>query len=139
MAVSDADGLFTTIDVGELGRNSDGGVFKSSQIGKMLNNGKVSLPPPSKLPGSENIVLPHYLVGDEAFPLLPYLMWPYPQKLLNNKWRIYNYRHSRGRKSVEYSFGMLTSKFQIIEHPICCKEDRVINIVKSACALSVNP
>lgn len=28
MACADADGCFTTIDVGDLGRNNDGGVFQ---------------------------------------------------------------------------------------------------------------
>lgn len=32
MACADADGYFTTIDVGDLGRNSDGGVFQTSRF-----------------------------------------------------------------------------------------------------------
>lgn len=77
----------------------------------------------------------YHIILYEAFPLLPYLMRPYPQKLLNNKRMVYNFRHSRGRKSVKCSFGMLNSKFRIFEHSICCDEDRVINIVKAACVL----
>lgn len=37
MACVDADGLFTTIDVGEVGRNSDGALFRTSNLGRALN------------------------------------------------------------------------------------------------------
>jgi hypothetical protein len=32
----DADDCFITVDVGDLGRNSDGGVFRSSRLGRWL-------------------------------------------------------------------------------------------------------
>lgn len=37
LACVDADGLFTTINVGEVGRNSDGAVFRTSNLGRALN------------------------------------------------------------------------------------------------------
>lgn len=40
MATANAYSLFVTIDVGDLGRNSDGTVFKSSHIGKILKKQK---------------------------------------------------------------------------------------------------
>lgn len=45
MAYVDADVLFTTIDVGEVGRNSDGAVFRTSNLGRSLNLGVLQLPP----------------------------------------------------------------------------------------------
>jgi hypothetical protein len=77
MAVADANGLFTAIDVGDLGRNSDGTVFLNSSFGQLLKQGELNVPTPAALPGEA-------MVGDEAFPSLPYLVWPYPKRVLND-------------------------------------------------------
>ena len=65
MATADADSLFTTINVGDLGRNSDGAVFKCSYIGKLLKKQKLNIPEPTNLPENED--------GGGAFSIL--YMW----------------------------------------------------------------
>lgn len=136
MACVDADGLFTTIDVGEVGRNSDGAVFRTSNLGRALSSGVLQLPPSRPLPSSnDGNDFPFYFVADEAFPLKKYLMRPYSKRSLDNKKRVFNYRLSRGRKSVECAFGMLVSKFRLFEGPICCKEETINCIIKTACVL----
>ncbi|XP_055627766.1 uncharacterized protein LOC129778273 [Toxorhynchites rutilus septentrionalis] len=134
MACANADGIFLTIDVGEAGRMSDGGVFRSSTLGRLLDKEKLLIPEVTPLPNDE-LDFPFYFVGDEAFPLKKNLMRPYPQRLLDNEKRIFNYRLSRGRKSIECAFGMLTSKFEIFQRPILCQEESAISIIKSACVL----
>ncbi|KAG8232221.1 hypothetical protein J437_LFUL011965 [Ladona fulva] len=63
-------------------------------------------------------------------------MRPYPQRNLNNKKRIFNYRLSRGRKNIECTFGMLTQKFQVLLTPIRCRKyENIISIVNCACIL----
>ncbi|CAF4771517.1 unnamed protein product [Pieris macdunnoughi] len=48
-------------------------------------NGRLNIPLPSKLPNDQsNYEFPYYFIGDEAFPLLSYLMRPYPQRTLND-------------------------------------------------------
>ena len=80
MAVADADGMFTTIDVGNFGRNSDA-VFRRSAVGQLLSRDRLNIPQAKPLPGdTNNEPFPYYFVGDEAFPLLPYLIRPYPKK-----------------------------------------------------------
>ena len=66
------------IDLGEVGRRSDGGVFSNSSFGKSFKNGSLDLPPPSPLPGTAAPQLPFTIVGDAAFPLRNYLLRPYP-------------------------------------------------------------
>lgn len=114
-----ADGLFLSINVGEYGRNSEGRVLKESSFGKALSGGQLQLPEPAPLPG-EDSVFPFYFAADEAFPLTNNIMKPYARRQLTNDRRIFNYRISRGRKSVECAFGMLTSKFRLLERAICC-------------------
>ena len=69
---------FTLIDLGGLGRQSDGGVFSNSSFGTALEDGQMGLPSPSCLPGTTEPELPYVMVGDEAFPLRNYLLRPYP-------------------------------------------------------------
>ncbi|XP_071051369.1 uncharacterized protein [Onthophagus taurus] len=114
MALVDADLRFITIDVGAYGKNNDGGIFKNSALGRPLNGGTLNIPGPKKLPGSDTL-MPHVIVGDEAFPLTTNLMRPYPgiQLRNNNNKKIYNYRHSRARRCSENAFGVLCKKFRI--------------------------
>lgn len=137
MACCDADGIFTCIETGYAGRNSDGGIFRASAIKHWLTTEGLNIPPPSRLPDDENdIDFPYYFVGDEAFPLSRYLFRPYPQRGLDNTKRIFNYRLSRGRKTVECAFGMMAEKFQVLNTPIRCRNPETVNnIVKAVCVL----
>lgn len=136
LASADADGIFTFISVGDYGRNSDGRVIKSSGFLNALTENRLSIPHPDVLPNDGNSsTFPMFFVGDEAFPLNQNIMRPYPRRTLTNDKRIFNYRLSRARKSVECAFGMLVSKFRIFETQIDCKPEKVGHIVKAACVL----
>lgn len=131
-ACCDADGLVTFIETGFAGRNSDGGVFRASAIKSWIENETSGIPLPSRLPKDEsNNDLPHYFVGDEAFPLLRYLMRPYPQRSLDNVKRVYNYRLSRGRKTIECTLGMQAENIYVLNSPIRCRNpQKITNIEK---------
>lgn len=134
----DADGFFTMIETGYAGRNSDGGIFRASAIKYWLTNSQLDIPPPSKLPHDDydDCFFPYYFVGDEAFPLSHYLMRPYSKRVLDNTKRIFNYRLSRARKTIECAFGMMAEKFQVLSTAIRCRDDNTINyIIKSICVL----
>ena len=65
------------VDVGKQGRLSDGGVFKNSSLYAAINEGHITLPSPSPLPGTDEPfwhdafpnAVPHVIVGDDAFQL----------------------------------------------------------------------
>lgn len=137
MATADADGNFIIIETGYPGRNSDGGIFKASRMNHSLQRGNLDLPEPRALPqDNTGSRFPFYFVADEAFALKKNLMRPYPKRRLNDTTRIFNYRLSRGRKSVECAFGMMSQKFQILLNAITCQRmSSVINIVKAVCVL----
>lgn len=48
--MADADGKFLIIDVGGVGRQSDSGIFRSSTLYRLLENGQLNIPSPSVLP-----------------------------------------------------------------------------------------
>ena len=68
---------------------------------------QVNLPPPTRLPEDENgRDMPYVFLGDEAFPLKPYLLRPYPGRQLDtDAKKVYNYRLSRCRRVIENTFG----------------------------------
>jgi hypothetical protein len=110
MAVVDADYKFMYVDVGAEGAGSDGGVFQRTELRQCMEEGSLGLPPPCPLPGGTRDV-GYFFVGDEAFPLRPWLMKPIPRRSLTTEQRIYNYRISRARRVVENAFGILSSRY----------------------------
>lgn len=61
---------------------------------------------------------------------------PYPRRVNQClKERVYNYRHCRARRIVENTFEILASRFRIFQRVIDLKAEKVVKIVKAACAL----
>jgi hypothetical protein len=75
-----SDGLFTMIETGYAGRNSDGGIFRASAMKHWNTHAWLDIPPPSPLKYDENGSPFPYFVADEAFPLSRYLVRPYAKK-----------------------------------------------------------
>lgn len=134
MAACNADYLFTSVDVGAYGSESDGGVFSQSIFGKLLEQKAAGLPEPTVLPNT-NISMPFVLVADEAFPLKDYIMRPYPGRGLDYPKRIFNYRLSRARRVIENSFGILVSRWRILRTTITALPENVDGIVKATVCL----
>ena len=101
---------FIVVDVGDVGRHSDGGVLSNSAFGKALECGTLSIPSPRPLTGTNKPPLPFVFVGDEGFPLKTNLLRPYPGRNLEEPLAVYNYRLSRARRIVENSFGILAAR-----------------------------
>lgn len=72
-----------------------------------------------------NNMLPNggFIVGDDAFPLKPFLMKPYSGMNLSYEEKIF----------MENAFGILVSQFRVSERPIACNVDTVDKEVRAAC------
>nr|CAI5821993.1 unnamed protein product [Callosobruchus analis] len=103
MAVVDDDYCFIYTNIGANGRCSDGGVFQNCSIFRDL----------------ENNMLPNngFFVGDDAFPLKPYLLL------------------SRARRIVENAFGILASRFRIFRTSISTNLTVTDRIVRTTCTI----
>jgi len=112
LAIADADFRFTTIDVGAYGSESDGGILSRSGMGEKLTQNTLGSQEPKPIANTET-VLPHVILGDDAFPLRTYMIKPYKGNFLSKENRVFNYRLSRARMTAENSFGILAARRRI--------------------------
>ena len=110
LALVDGDYKFIYFDVTAARRAGDAGVWKRCSLRKAIENGRLNLPPPACLPGTNSSV-PHILTADNAFPLTPYVMTPYKGHTLGPDQTVFNVRLSRHQSLVENAFGMLCQRF----------------------------
>ncbi|CAK1591019.1 unnamed protein product [Parnassius mnemosyne] len=136
LALVDANYKFIAIDVGAYGKNSDANIFKNSNLGKCLSDESLNMPPPKALPGG-NTVVPHVIIADEAFGLSTYLMRPYSRDDIRGDEgkKIFNYRLSRARNTVEDTFGILVKKFRLFERRLLMSHDHTVTVVSAICCL----
>lgn len=107
LAICDALNRFLVVDIGAQGRQSDGGVFNNSALPHLFETHSLCIPPPLRMKNSE-FEFPYVLLGDKAFSISTYIMKPYPRSgKLNIRKKIFNYRLSRGRRTIECAFGIL--------------------------------
>lgn len=132
MAMCDADYKFTFVDIGAYGRDNDAAVFGRSDLYDGMDKNTVNRPPPTVINGKS---YPHVILGDEIFPLKPWLLKPYPGKNLNEKQTVFNYRLSRARRTIENAFGILCARWRIFRTTIHAGIDLIELIVKAATAL----
>lgn len=135
MAACDHNYKFTLIDVGAYESQNDAGVFAESMFGKLLKEQKLNLPKERvKLPGSDESTS-FLFIGDDAFPLSKNLMKPYSDRNLDEKKRIFNYRLSRARRTIENAFGILVSRWRVLHRPICMHPKTADKIILSTVGL----
>lgn len=129
--VVDANCQFIAIDVGGYGKQSDGGTFQASDFYKRLITNEIHLPEPAFLPDT-NVKAPYVFLGDEAYPLLDFLIReqniPLGQECFNN-------RLSRARKTVECDFGILYAKWRLISKAIETDVNTADKIIRCVCIL----
>lgn len=154
LAVCDANYMFTYVDIGAFGSESDGmivlflmysqinkfwilftgGILRRSAFGNNLLNNMLHFPEDSFLPNS-TIKFPFFLVGDEAFPLKRNLLRPYGGRNLSPEQQIFNKRLSSARRYIENCFGILANKFRIYHTTIFAEPLVAKSIIKSTVVL----
>ena len=112
LALVDADYKFLWVNAGASGSSSDAQIFNCSKL-KRIENRTLGLPPPEPL-GHGGADLHYFLLRDDAFALMPWLVKPYSKRQLTREERIANYRISRGRRVVVNSFGILVKRFRVL-------------------------
>lgn len=99
-----------------------------------MQSGILKFPIPRPLSGRK-INVPFTLVADDAFALRSNVMKPYPGHYLPATKRIFNYRLSRARRTIENAFGIVSSKFRLLRTTINLDAQKAKLAVKAACVL----
>ena len=76
-------------------------------------DGTLGLPPPEPLV-ERGPNLHYFLMGDNAFAFMPWMVKPYSRRKITREDRLANYNISRGRMVVENAFGILMSSFRVL-------------------------
>ncbi|GFY39518.1 protein ALP1-like [Trichonephila inaurata madagascariensis] len=134
LAVVVANLKFLYVDVGTNGRVSDRGVWGKSKLRQAITNGDMNIPEAAALPGLASN-LPFVIVADDAFPLMPNIMKPYPGSNLSKECLIFNYRLSRARRVSKNAFGILAARFRVFGTTILTSVPNTKLIVLAACSL----
>jgi hypothetical protein len=131
LALADANLKFLFVDIGQCGSLNDAGIFQRTSFKAALDAGQLHLPE------SPTGTIMYHFCGDDAFGMTERLMKPYPRNapVLTPTQKVFNYRFSRARRTIENSFGLLSSKFRILRTPILLRADNAIEVVKATVAL----
>lgn len=135
LALVDAEYNFLYVNIGCQGRISDGGVFANTKFRKKINDCSLNIPNDSSLPG-RNKPVPYVFVTDDAFPLEKHLLKPFPgPQDSNSKERIFSYRLSRARRTVENAFGILSARFRVLRTIILLDPEKTTTLIMTCVLL----
>lgn len=133
-AIADADYQFIYIAVDTKPQVSDGAVWNDCSFNKCLELNNAGLPGRATLKNSTKR-LPYVFVADNAFPLKEYLLKPFPSRSQTDEQRIFSYRLSRARRTIENALGIMGSRFRVLNTRIALSPQKVETVVLACAAL----
>ena len=134
MGLVDADYNFLWAQVIANGSTSDCAVFNASPLREVLENGDIGFPDVEPLP-NDDLNIPYFFVGDDAFPLRTWMMKPFSHRNMKNDERIFNYRLSQVHRIMENGFGILAKRFPCLLTTMLQEPDTVKVIVMACLCL----
>ena len=132
-AVVDYRGQFVDAYIGWPGKVHDARVLVNSSLYQRAMNGTLL---PDWKRSISGVQVPLIILGDPAYPALPWIMKPYPETSQSaREQRRYNYRQSRARMPVENAFGRLNGRWRCLLKRIDCHLQNVPNVIASCVVL----
>lgn len=132
-AVVDHRYLFRNINVGWPGSVHDARVFANSELYAQATSNVILQGDSRQILGHD---VPPFLIGDSAYPLLPWLLKPFADNIaLTPEQKHFNYRLSRARIVVENAFGRLKARWRRLLKQNDMAVKNVPNLVTACCVL----
>ncbi|XP_046845606.1 protein ALP1-like [Xenia sp. Carnegie-2017] len=125
-AVCDAKGLFMDEECRWPVSVHDAKVFSNSFFGKKLHSGQLPQTFNNLLPGHNKI--PNYVIGDSAYPLLPYCIKEF-QSCKSDVEMIFNNLLKCSRNPIECPFGRTKARWSILSRTMELKLTTEPNVV----------
>ncbi|KAM7173680.1 uncharacterized protein RBU57_004049 isoform 2-T2 [Macrochelys suwanniensis] len=130
-ALVDHRGRFIDINAGWPGKVHDTCIFRNIALFRKLQAGTFF--PEWKITVGE-VEMPIVILGDPAYPLMPWLMKPYTGSLDSSKeW--FNYRLSWCRMTVECAFGCLKGRWRSLYGKLDLAEHSIPTVISTCCTL----
>ncbi|XP_044307839.1 protein ANTAGONIST OF LIKE HETEROCHROMATIN PROTEIN 1-like isoform X1 [Varanus komodoensis] len=130
-ALVDHEGRFTDVYAGRSGKVHDARIFRSSPIFRAMNQGTFG---PSTVLDMEGEQVKPVILGDLAYPLLPWLMTPYSGHLDTRK-QLFNDTLGRCRAVVEYAFERLRGRWRCLLSRLDVRERYAPRVIVACCIL----
>ncbi|CAM4559028.1 unnamed protein product [Lepidochelys olivacea] len=130
-ALVDHKGRFTNINMGWPGKVHDTHIFRNSGLFQKLQEG--TLFPDQKITIGD-VEMPTVILGDPAYPLMPWLMKP-DTGSLDSSQELFNYRLSKCRMVVEFAFGCLKARWRSLLTRLDPSETNIPILIAACCVL----
>ena len=125
--------MFLDTAIGYPGSMHDARILRASNIFTKAENGEILKEPAVTLNGETVRPL---LLGDGAYPLLPWLLKPYPiNVILNRSQKRFNKTLSSARSAVERAFGILKARWRILLKRLDNKFCNIPEVILTCCIL----
>ena len=129
----DHRGMFMDVYIGWPGKVHDARVLVNSPLYSKANSGSLFQSSSRNL---EGVDVPLVILGDPAYPLLPWLVKPYVE---NDRTpadqKLFNYRESRARMTVEKAFGRLKGRWRCLLKRMDFSPENVATVVATCTVL----
>uniref|UniRef100_A0A8C8SFE4 DDE Tnp4 domain-containing protein n=1 Tax=Pelusios castaneus TaxID=367368 RepID=A0A8C8SFE4_9SAUR len=130
-ALVDHKGCFTDINIGWSGKVQDACIFRNSGLFKKMQAGTFF---PDQKINLGDVEMPIVILGDPAYPLLPWLMKPYTGHLDSDK-ECFNNRLSRCRMVVDCAFERLKGRWRSLLTRLDLCEKNIPTVISACCVL----